>query len=406
MNKVEWVKQLTRENTLLDRSLRAIAYRDSIKEIGQASMSNVLLVGQGQVTSMYYLPSDYNKQQKIIINEFKGKRADEMGNQILEFLSEGYIWSKKLRNKKLNRRELVEYYQQFKKHHAHSRGAITYGYWGEPLITQKLRQALKVKVAGKNLDSTISILSSPRPVFGSLQALRHHSSEVERNKTKILKKLKLNKQASELVEILSWFTLLYELGELVSSYLYDQFLGQLKHSVGKKNFADLMWYDPFSLEYYLKGQDLSKAELAARQDFWVIEILNGKWKLFVGAQARKYYQSHIPQEKTIDNSVLRGTVASLGQARGKVKIVITQADQAKMNRGDILVSPMTTPRLMSAVKKAGAIVTDEGGLTAHAAIVSREFNIPCIVGTKVATKILNDGDLVEVDAQQGIVRKI
>ena len=57
-------------------------------------------------------------------------------------------------------------------------------------------------------------------------------------------------------------------------------------------------------------------------------------------------------------------------------------------------------------EKAGAIVTDEGGLTSHAAIVSRELKIPCIVGTKIATKILKDGDIVEVDAENGIVRKI
>ena len=57
-------------------------------------------------------------------------------------------------------------------------------------------------------------------------------------------------------------------------------------------------------------------------------------------------------------------------------------------------------------EKAGAIVTDEGGLTSHAAIVSRELKIPCIVGTKIATKILKDGDIVEVDAKKGIVRKI
>ena len=61
---------------------------------------------------------------------------------------------------------------------------------------------------------------------------------------------------------------------------------------------------------------------------------------------------------------------------------------------------------MLACRKAAAIVTDEGGITSHAAIVSRELGIPCIVGTQYATKILKDGDLVEVDANKGTVKKI
>ena len=67
---------------------------------------------------------------------------------------------------------------------------------------------------------------------------------------------------------------------------------------------------------------------------------------------------------------------------------------------------MTTPDMISAMKRAAAIVTDEGGITSHAAIISRELNKPCIIGTKLATKVFNDGDLVEVDATTGVVKKI
>jgi pyruvate,water dikinase len=67
---------------------------------------------------------------------------------------------------------------------------------------------------------------------------------------------------------------------------------------------------------------------------------------------------------------------------------------------------MTTPDYFSALSKAAGIVTDEGGITCHAAIVSRELNVPCIIGTKTATQMLKDGDIVEVDANKGIVSKI
>jgi pyruvate,water dikinase len=75
-----------------------------------------------------------------------------------------------------------------------------------------------------------------------------------------------------------------------------------------------------------------------------------------------------------------------------------------MEQGDVLVSDTTGPEMMIAIKKAAAIITDEGGLMSHAAIVAREFKIPCIVGTKYGTSILKDGDLVEVDANKGVVR--
>ncbi|MBU1164087.1 hypothetical protein KKA15_00820 [Patescibacteria group bacterium] len=77
-----------------------------------------------------------------------------------------------------------------------------------------------------------------------------------------------------------------------------------------------------------------------------------------------------------------------------------------MNQGDILLSETTYPALVPAMKKAGAIITNVGGLTCHAAIVSRELKIPCVVGTKIATKVFKDGDKVEVLATRGIIRKI
>ena len=79
---------------------------------------------------------------------------------------------------------------------------------------------------------------------------------------------------------------------------------------------------------------------------------------------------------------------------------------SKMKQGDILVTTMTSPEFVIAMKKASAIVTDQGGLTSHAAIVSRELKIPCIIGTKIATKVLKDGQLVEVNANHGWVKII
>ncbi|MFA6100167.1 MAG: PEP-utilizing enzyme [Patescibacteria group bacterium] len=109
----------------------------------------------------------------------------------------------------------------------------------------------------------------------------------------------------------------------------------------------------------------------------------------------------IDSKEKIDS--IHGQSASNGVAKGHVKIILTSKDLGKVTEGDILVSPMTRPDFLPAMKIASAFVTDEGGITCHAAIVSREMNKPCVIGTKIATKVLHDGDEVEVDATSGVV---
>ncbi len=113
--------------------------------------------------------------------------------------------------------------------------------------------------------------------------------------------------------------------------------------------------------------------------------------------------------QTVQNQkdTLRGQVAFSGVVRGEVKVIRHfQKEQDSFCDGQILVTGMTRPEAVSIMKKASAIVTEEGGITCHAAIVSRELKIPCIVGTKIATKVLKDGMMVEVDAHQGTVKII
>lgn len=101
---------------------------------------------------------------------------------------------------------------------------------------------------------------------------------------------------------------------------------------------------------------------------------------------------------------INGTIVSNGKVRGIVKLISSTADLKHLKKGQVLVSNFTTPDYILAMKKAIAIVTDDGGITSHAAIIARELKKPCVVGTKIATKVLHDGDLVEVDAEKGIVR--
>ncbi len=109
---------------------------------------------------------------------------------------------------------------------------------------------------------------------------------------------------------------------------------------------------------------------------------------------------------TIARGELAGVGASAGKARGVVRLVETSADFKKMRRGDIIVASMTRPEYVPIMRLASAIITNEGGITCHAAVVSRELGIPCVIGTQSATDVLCDGDRVEVDGGSGTVRKL
>ncbi len=103
---------------------------------------------------------------------------------------------------------------------------------------------------------------------------------------------------------------------------------------------------------------------------------------------------------------LKGFTASRGKIIGKVKIIESVEEIHKIDDDDVLVAVMTRPDYLPAMEKASAFVTDEGGITCHAAIVAREMKKPCIIGTKIATKVLKDGMMVEVDADKGIIKII
>ncbi len=122
-----------------------------------------------------------------------------------------------------------------------------------------------------------------------------------------------------------------------------------------------------------------------------------KQNKFTSGQAIKENDKRLP--------ILTGSPASPGVGSGPVNIMLSPKDIGKINKGDILVAPQTNPDYVPAMKKAAAIVTDKGGRTSHAAIVSRELGIPAVVGTEKATKVLKNSEIVTVDGSAGEIYK-
>jgi phosphohistidine swiveling domain-containing protein len=137
----------------------------------------------------------------------------------------------------------------------------------------------------------------------------------------------------------------------------------------------------------------------------IIPTSLNRYRILLGKDIDTFLNSRgiINRKIVKENLELKGQVAQMGKARGRVRLVFGPQHNNKVKKGDILVSISTSPQLLPAMKIASAFVTEVGGITSHAAIVARELRRPCIVGVKGVTQLLSDGDLVEVDADKGVV---
>jgi len=185
-----------------------------------------------------------------------------------------------------------------------------------------------------------------------------------------------------------------------SIYLYIPKLKELAKEKGI-TYKELLYCSKEEVMGEIPSRDIIKQRM--NQGF-AIPMEDGRIRCVQGKEAEKIKK--LFESKTESMKKLKGTIACEGIVKGKAKIILDKSDYDKIKKGDILVTSMTTPNMIFIMKKSVAFITDEGGITCHAGILSREMNKPCIIGTKIATKVLKDGDLVEVDANKGIIKVI
>ncbi|PIT93479.1 hypothetical protein COU00_04210 [Candidatus Falkowbacteria bacterium CG10_big_fil_rev_8_21_14_0_10_43_11] len=172
---------------------------------------------------------------------------------------------------------------------------------------------------------------------------------------------------------------------------------------------NLFWYSKDEVMGLYEKKSIDEMKIRNRKFAYVFLIKNGTLITFQGEQAKDFISSFIVE---VSKDEIRGIVANPGKVRAKAKVMKYGADTfdkvsqiiKKMKNGDILVAETTSPEIIAACKKASAILTNQGGLLSHAAIVSRELNIPCIVGLNNITHLVSDGDILDVDAINGTVR--
>lgn len=149
------------------------------------------------------------------------------------------------------------------------------------------------------------------------------------------------------------------------------------------------------------------------RDYTIQDLIVGKPVKYPEKLTCVYYKNEaafftepILPKQQLKNFDVKGTIAFKGKASGVARIVLVITELNRVRHGDILVTHMTSPNFLPAMQRAAAFITDEGGITCHAAIIAREMKKPCIIGTKIATQVLKDGDMVEVDAEKGVVKII
>lgn len=169
---------------------------------------------------------------------------------------------------------------------------------------------------------------------------------------------------------------------------------------------EIIWLLDSEILQGLEGRPIpTQRQIALRQRSFGI-VNDGKdQKVIVGMELEKWVDALIPKPQS-QLLEIKGISASPGIVEGVACVALTPHEAQNIQAGQILVAPQTTPDFVPFMRKAGAIVTDEGGLTCHAAIISRELGKPCVVGTKVATQIIRNGERILVNADIGLIVRL
>lgn len=265
-------------------------------------------------------------------------------------------------------------------------------YWDKNYFIKMLEG--KIKISSAKIDEEI-------------KKIRQENEIIFQKKQVIFKKYKISKAHLKLVDKMNLITVWTDKRkrwEFSLHYYYNKILEELekRYNIPHKNIKYLFTEELPLIEGH-KKELLRRSEDRIKNQF-IVEYGNDKYKILSKGKKKNEILKFI--EKTIIPVDIEGLVASRGDKnvyRGTVKILFSPQDGNKIKNNDFLVATMTNPQYVMAMKKAIGFITDEGGVTCHAAIIAREMGKPCIIGTKIATKVLKDGDLVEVDATHGKV---
>lgn len=247
-----------------------------------------------------------------------------------------------------------------------------------------LKELLKIfKMAYLSMKNFWSLQWSPMALEFSLNII---------NKGDLLQKYK------------KYFVGIREESQYITIYLEDLIDTILRKIARNKKIEGILIF--FATPAEIIQNKISEKTLINRRKMSVLGATKNKCFIFSGKKAQKLAKYIVSLEEKTKIDLIKGNPAYPGVVKGNVRVIFFRKDLKNFKKGEILVTPMTEAFYTSYLEKVKAIITDEGGITCHAAIISRELEKPCIIGTKIATKVLRDGQIVEVDANKGVVKII
>ena len=268
---------------------------------------------------------------------------------------------------------------------------IRYAFQGAPITAKDVR----AQIMERTSDAWEKVLEGEKS----------YAKEVKKNKYEITRAAHLDEREQEYFEIGAdiVFIKYFRKGVFAESYYCVEFLfKEIARRIGVER-DDVSQMTAQEVLAALRVRSFPKELLKGRWRNGVLFHYDGKTSA-CASDAKRFLQR--AGDAVNDKQELAGQVAYPGNVRGRARIINPPSELSQFQRGEIMVSRSTNPALISAMEKAAAIVTDLGGLTCHAAIVAREMKKPCVVGTKHATVLLKDGDMIVVDAEKGMITKI
>ena len=196
-----------------------------------------------------------------------------------------------------------------------------------------------------------------------------------------------------------------KMSQNLGSYLFEPIFTEMARRSGKsaKEVKNLLY--PEAKKLLEEGKfDIDLIKKRSKKYFVLCD--EKSIKEYYGNDAEAMEREYLGKTEKTGQNEFRGRPASKGFGKGIARIIRSMEELKYFREGEILIANNTTPDFVPAMKKASAIITEEGGVTCHAAVVSRELGVPCVLGIENATEIFKDGDIIEVDANKGIVRKI
>ncbi|MBU2100890.1 hypothetical protein KKG83_06675 [Candidatus Micrarchaeota archaeon] len=391
-------KAIKENRVFHNKEISAYSNKKLIKEFKKLMKTNCVWVGGISANIMLITKVSDFIQNKIILPKLKKKKRQKDLNETMGTIS----FPKKLyyKQEELDLIKVAEEKNQKKFNKLLSEHAKKYSiihYFNTCRLIERKDFLKRIKTLRKN-----GLQKEKKRILNFLEGKEKEIKE-------ICKDLGLSQKETEFIELLRKILFLRVQEEYILTSIEFTFDKVFRETVKRfpLSLNQLKFFILPELYDLYEGKKVDLVSVNKRNEFVLLIFSKGKQFVFTDEKAKKAFKvavKEISPEKF--TGILKGTSATKGKAKGKARIVFHISHITGFKKGRILVAPNTNPAYVPAMKKASAIITDEGGVTCHAAIVSRELGVPCVIGTKFATSLLKNNDLLYVNATEGIIKRM